>query len=253
MQGIDTFKVLCHVNSLNELAAIVVGDSGATLTLISQEFLQSLTATKPKPWTGHKLKLLQLMGLAGCSEYVKLDLYFWSQLGPICLKGIEAYVVKDMKANMLIGKDTQLAWQLHTIWEEGKSHWKVGNLLHHIPAILGSTPKETFTASWTSAAALLDKPATMPSPHATWLCSCWNTIAKQQLMILLESIACITAVSRGAPAKGAMYLESMYTCTYKYIVTHVTNCENFQYLKGGQNLRLQISNHYFLNSNDCFF
>ena len=49
MQGIDTFKVLCHVNSLNELAAIVVGDSGATLTLISQEFLQSLTATKPKP------------------------------------------------------------------------------------------------------------------------------------------------------------------------------------------------------------
>ena len=101
VQGIDAFKVLCHVNSLKEPAAIVIGDSGAAPTLISQEFLQSLTATKPKPRTGCKLKLLQLTGSAGCSEHVKLDLYFCSQLGPIHLKGIEAYVIKDMKANTL--------------------------------------------------------------------------------------------------------------------------------------------------------
>ena len=87
--------------------------------LISQEFLKSLTALKPKTRTGQKLKLIQLTGLAGCTEYVRIDLYFRSQLGPICLKGVEAYVVKGMKANLLIGKDTQLAWQLHTMHPEG--------------------------------------------------------------------------------------------------------------------------------------
>ena len=37
----------------------------------------------------------------------------------------------------------------------------------------------------------------------------WNAISKYQLMILPESIATITAISRGAPHKGAMYLEGI--------------------------------------------
>ena len=135
VQGVDAFKVLCHVNSLNEPAVAVIGDSGAAPTLISHKFLQSLQASKPKPRTGSKLKLIQLTGSAGCSEYVKLDLYFRSQLGPICLKGVEAYVVKGMEANLLIGEDTQLAWQLHTIRPDGKRHWKVGDSPHCIPAL----------------------------------------------------------------------------------------------------------------------
>ena len=73
---------------------------------------------------GQKLKLIQLTGSAGCSEYVKLDLYFQSQLGPVCFKGVEVYVVKGMETNMLIGEDTQLAWQLHTIRPRGKHYWK---------------------------------------------------------------------------------------------------------------------------------
>jgi len=73
-RGIDAFKVLCHVN--NEPAVAVVGDSGAAPTLISHKFLQALQASKPKSRTGSKLRLIQLTGEAGCSEYVKLDLYF---------------------------------------------------------------------------------------------------------------------------------------------------------------------------------
>ena len=38
--GIDAFKVLCHVNCLKEAAAIVVGDSGAALMLISEKIPQ---------------------------------------------------------------------------------------------------------------------------------------------------------------------------------------------------------------------
>ena len=115
VKGVDAFKLRCDVNTLRELAVTVIGDSRAAPTLISDKFLKSLMASKPKPRTGNKLKLLQLTGSAECSEYVKLDLYFRSQLGPVRLKGVKAYVVKGMDMNLLIGKDTQLAWQLHTI------------------------------------------------------------------------------------------------------------------------------------------
>jgi hypothetical protein len=127
VQGIDTFKLLCHVNSLKEPATIVIGDSGAAPTLISQRFLESLKVSKPRPRASWKLKLLQLTGSAGCLEYVRLNLYFCSQLEPVCLKGVEAYVVKDMKANMLIGEDTQQAWQLHIIQKETNKYWKLGD------------------------------------------------------------------------------------------------------------------------------
>ena len=114
MKGIDTFKLHCHVNSLREPATIVIGDLGAVPTLISSNFLSKLTQFRPKACTGQKLKLIQLTGCTRYSKYVKLDLYFRSQLGPVCFKGVEAYVIKGMEANMLIGEDTQLAWQLHT-------------------------------------------------------------------------------------------------------------------------------------------
>jgi hypothetical protein len=90
-----------------------------------------------------QIKLIQLTGAAKCSEYMKLDLYFHSQLGPVRLKGVEAYVV--MEANMLIGEDTQLAWQLHTMRPEGRCYWKVGDSPHHIPVIPGPVPVESFS------------------------------------------------------------------------------------------------------------
>ena len=61
-KGIDAFKILCHVNCLKEAAAIVIGDSGAALTLISENFLKGLKWSKPKPRTGRKLELIQLTG-----------------------------------------------------------------------------------------------------------------------------------------------------------------------------------------------
>ena len=76
VKGIDAFKLHCHVNSLKEPAAIVIGNSGTAPMLISLSFLSKLMRTRPKAHMGQKLKLIQLTGSAGCSEYVKLDLYF---------------------------------------------------------------------------------------------------------------------------------------------------------------------------------
>ncbi|HEX9613546.1 MAG TPA: reverse transcriptase domain-containing protein [Candidatus Bathyarchaeia archaeon] len=205
-KGIDAFKVLCHVNCLKEAAAIVVGDSGAALTLISEQFLKGLKWSKPKPRTGKKLELIQLTGSAGCSEYVRLKLYFRSQFGPICLKGVEAYVVKNMTTNLLIGEDTQLAWQLNSIRNNGKRFWQVGTSAHQIPTIAGPTPKESFSVQWNPNKFEYKQRI---KKRATKTRSEWSVIAKQDVWLRPESITSIPITSTGAPTKENMFLEAI--------------------------------------------
>ena len=206
LQGIDAFKLLCHVNCLKEAAAIVVGDSGAAPTLISERFLSSLKWSQPKPRTGQKLKLLELTGSAKCSEYVRLNLYFRSQFGPVCFKGVEAYVVKDMKANMIIGEDTQLAWQLDTIRKNGARSWQVGDSAHRIPGIAGPAPTESFTAQWRETET---DPKPRPKKRSVKTRTEWKAIAKQDVLIKPEAIATVTIVSKGAPKGETMFLEAI--------------------------------------------
>ena len=187
----------------------MIGDSGAVPMLISSSFLSKLTQTRPKARTGQKLRLIQLTGSAGCSEYVKLDLYFRSQLGPVCFQGVEAYVVKGMEANMLIGEDTQLAWQLHMIRPGGKRYWKVGDSPHLIPGMLGPVPVESFVARWNHDITIPTKPNTSPTPPQKSLRSQWNAVAKSELLIRPESIATVTATSRNAPKKEGLFLEGI--------------------------------------------
>jgi hypothetical protein len=209
VQGIDAFKLLCHVNSLKEPAAIVVSDLGVAPTLISQKLLESLKVLKPRPRAGRKLKLLQLTGSAGCSEYIRLNLYFCSQLGPVCLKGVEAYVVKDMEANMLIGKDAQQAWQLHIIQKEMNKYWKVGDLIHLIPGIPGSPPTETFSAQWSPEKNKRSLASSSSKKKMESSKKQWNAIAKHDLVLEPESIATVTTISRGIPCREDMYLEAV--------------------------------------------
>ena len=66
-------------------------------------------------------------------------------------------MVKGMEANLLIGEDAQLAWQLHMIQPDGKRHWKIGDSPHYIPEVQGLVPREAFTASWNPAPLLQRK------------------------------------------------------------------------------------------------
>ena len=204
-KGIDAFKLLCHVNCLKEAATIVVGDSGAALTLISENFPKGLKWSKPKPRTGRKLELIQLTGSARRSEYVQLKLYFHSQFGPICLKGIEAYVVRNMTANLLIGEDTQLAWQLNTIWNNGKRFWQVGSSAHQIPTIAGSIPKEIFPVQRNPSN--FDRKQRIRKQVAKTH-SKWSVIAKQDMWIPPESIITVPITSTGAPTNESMFMEA---------------------------------------------
>jgi hypothetical protein len=172
-------------------------------------FLDGLLLSKPKPRMGRKLKLLQLTGEVGCSEYVRLNLHFQSQLGLVCLRCVEAYAIKGMKANMIIGEDAQRAWQLHTIDPEGKHYWKVGDTLHQIPALPGSTPEKSFSATRTLKTLPEWKPLPPHKAHNSRPRKTWNTISKYDHTILPESIATVMAISRGAPNKESLYLEGI--------------------------------------------
>ena len=224
VRGVDAFKLRCHINTLKEPAVVVIGDSGAAPTLISQKFLENLQASKPKRRGGAKLKLIQLTGSAKCSEFVKLDLYFRSQLGPVCFKGVEAYVVKDMEANLIVSEDTQLAWQLHTIREEGKRHWKVGNSPHCIPAVPRLTPTETFTASWTTELSDSWPPPKQRKTPVEGKRTLWNASTLRQLTILPEAIATMTAVARGVPVKKTLYFEGISLKRGSDTFVQVPNC-----------------------------
>ena len=204
MQGINAMSIVSR-----NLLSLYIGDSGATPTLISKDFLDRLKLSKPKPCTGRKLKLLQLTGSAGCSEYMRLNLYFHSQLGPVCLKGMEAYVVKDMKADMLISEDMQRAWQLHTIRSEQGSFWQVGDSLHHILVVLVTAPAESFSARWAPESELVTKPHLLSQSKQEVPKGPWKVLAKNDLTIEPEFMTSLTAVSKGAPKDEPLYLDAI--------------------------------------------
>ena len=147
-----------------------------------------------------------MTGSTGCSEYVKLKLYFRSQFGPICLKGVEAYVVKDMTANMLIGEDTQLAWQLNSIRNNGNRFWQVGLSAHLIPAISGPVPKESFSVQRNPTQISKKRPR---RGRAAKTRSNWNAVAKQDDWLKPESIVTVVLTAKGAPTKDNLFLEAI--------------------------------------------
>ena len=113
-------------------------------------------------------------------------------------------LVKGMEANMLIGEDTQLVWQLHTIRPRGKRYWKVGDSPHLIPGMLGPVPVESFVACWNYNASIPKKPSTSTTPQQRSLRTQWNAVAKIELLIRPESIATITTTYK-TPRRKKVY------------------------------------------------
>ena len=146
--GSDAFKLNCRIGLPGATEIEVIADSGAAATLISKRCLDDLGSAAPVLKQGLKLRLLHLTGEAKCLGFVTMDLYFRSQLGTVLLRGVEAYVVDGMNANLLIGEDTHRAWQLHTMRPEHEAYWQVGDSPHCIAATLANRPTETFTANW---------------------------------------------------------------------------------------------------------
>ena len=128
----------------------------------------------------------------------------------MCLKGVEAYVVKDMKANMLIGEDTQRAWQLHIIRSEKGNYWQVGDSPHRILAVIAPSPAESFSARWAPESELegeTSRPVCTKKLEASK--GPWKVLVKDNLTIEPESVAMVNAIIKGVSSDKAMYLNAI--------------------------------------------
>jgi hypothetical protein len=109
-------------------------DSGADITLMSEEFWKSIPDIQ-KPKEGICMTLYHLTGQAKVLGYVKTRLYMVSKDGEVVSFELEAYVVRNMKVPLLLGEDFQLSYELGVQrWATGHADVRVGNSRHVIEA-----------------------------------------------------------------------------------------------------------------------
>lgn len=110
-------------------------DSGADVTLISQEFWQSLRST-PKLKTGIKMNLHALTNSTKIVGYVVIHVFMRSLEGKVLDFEEEAYVVPGMRVPILLGEDFQKNYNILVHRHEGGVHLSLpaGGASHEIPA-----------------------------------------------------------------------------------------------------------------------
>ena len=86
-------------------------DSGADITLISEEFWKSLT-NLPQLREGMRMKLYHLTGGAKVLGYIKTELYATALDGSIVSFELEAYLIRNMNVPILLGEDFQTTYEL---------------------------------------------------------------------------------------------------------------------------------------------
>ncbi len=101
--GGKAMEAMASVNSLHRDKIKVIIDSGSDITLISQEALRNLSHSLTIR-AGQQINLVQVTGSSSISGFVKLDLDFDTEQGPVKIN-VEAYVVKGMTTPFILGND----------------------------------------------------------------------------------------------------------------------------------------------------
>jgi hypothetical protein len=108
--GANASTVMCHIGTIESPPRPVLIDTRSDISLISYSVCMSLKP-KPKIKTGQKIQLLQVTGLSTITGFVQLTLYFDTAEGPVSMP-IEAYVVKGMNSDFILGNDFGDQYQL---------------------------------------------------------------------------------------------------------------------------------------------
>jgi len=101
--GATPCQALVRLMSLTGIESMVIIDSGSNISLISSQLISQIQPPL-KIKIGQKIKISQVTGRSSTSEYVNIDLYFDTEDGPVRLD-LEAYVVKDMNAPIILGNE----------------------------------------------------------------------------------------------------------------------------------------------------
>jgi hypothetical protein len=122
--GARATETQCSVNGMNDFITVII-DSGSDITLISEKVLKKLLK-QPQIITGQKISLIQVTGRSIITGYVSLELYFHTTAGPVKIF-VEAYVVKGMSADFILGNDFADQYSLSIIRKDGVSKLQLGN------------------------------------------------------------------------------------------------------------------------------
>ena len=110
--GTQALHIKAHVQSIGKGEVKARLDSGADITLMSEEFWKQL-GILPKPKEGMRMKLYHLTGHAKVLGYVKTRLYTLTKDNVWIGFELEAYIVQGMRVPLLLGEDFQTAYKLH--------------------------------------------------------------------------------------------------------------------------------------------
>ena len=122
--GAKATEAYASINDIDGKPISVIIDSGSDITLISQKTLDQMLKA-PKVRLGQRIKLIQVTGKAVITGYVILDLVFRTPEGPVQLN-VEAYVVKGMSAEFILGNDFADQYSISVICDEGETTLKFG-------------------------------------------------------------------------------------------------------------------------------
>lgn len=122
--GAKATEAYASINDPNSKAIPIIVDSGSDITLISQKALDQMLKA-PKVRVGQRIKLILVTGMAIITGYVVLDLIFRTSKGPVQMN-VEAYVVKGMSMEFILGNDFTDQYSISVIREEGETTLKFG-------------------------------------------------------------------------------------------------------------------------------
>ena len=128
--GSQALHIRAHVQSIGRGEVKARLDSGADITLMSEEFWEKM-GTLMKPKEGMRMKLYHLTGHAKVLGYVKTRLYTKTTDNSWIGFELEAYVVRGMRVPLLLGEDFQTAYELNV------KRYATG----HCEVSVGSSPK----------------------------------------------------------------------------------------------------------------
>ena len=109
--GTKALHMQAKIGSLKSDSIRAQLDSGADITLISEEFWKSMI-NAPRLREGMKMKLYHLTGGAKVLGYIKTELYALARDESIVSFKLEAYVVRNMNMSILLGEDFQTTYEL---------------------------------------------------------------------------------------------------------------------------------------------
>ncbi|KAF9497276.1 hypothetical protein BDN71DRAFT_1387958 [Pleurotus eryngii] len=109
--GIRALQITAHIRSLETATIEAHLDSGADVTLMSEDFLNTL-ADPSRIQEGVCMWLYQLTGSARVLGYVRTKLLVHTTTGEVVAFKLEAYVVHGMRVPLLLEEDFQTTYEL---------------------------------------------------------------------------------------------------------------------------------------------